>query len=164
MRREYREHFPCHQLQRKPLVSDPDMHHGTCVTHVPWCMSGSLTGDSGENVPGIPGTCTTRNFTYLARGPWKHFFLRLTKLGSDAGDYIIQMWPRRQRIYKRLAGGPRCFLSRFGIRNNFLSKYVAETRSSQLPFQTSAMGYASHSCCCQRLRRCDVTNEIMEIL
>ena len=21
----------------------PDMHHGTCVTHVPWCMPGSLT-------------------------------------------------------------------------------------------------------------------------
>ena len=26
-----------------PRVSDPDMHHGTCVTHIPWCMSGSLT-------------------------------------------------------------------------------------------------------------------------
>ena len=26
-----------------PLVNDPDMHHGTYVTHVPWCMSGSLT-------------------------------------------------------------------------------------------------------------------------
>ena len=25
-----------------PRVSDPDTHHGTCVTHVPWCMSGSL--------------------------------------------------------------------------------------------------------------------------
>ena len=24
-------------------VSNPDMHHGTCVTHVPWCMPGSLT-------------------------------------------------------------------------------------------------------------------------
>ena len=24
-------------------VSDPDMHQGTCVPHVPWCMSGSLT-------------------------------------------------------------------------------------------------------------------------
>ena len=24
-------------------VRDPDMHHGTCVTHVPWCMPGSLT-------------------------------------------------------------------------------------------------------------------------
>ena len=24
-------------------VSDPDMHHGTCVTHVPWYMPGSLT-------------------------------------------------------------------------------------------------------------------------
>ena len=26
-----------------PWVSDPDMHHGTCVKHVPWCMPGSLT-------------------------------------------------------------------------------------------------------------------------
>ena len=26
-----------------PGVSDPDMHHGTHVTHVPWCMPGSLT-------------------------------------------------------------------------------------------------------------------------
>ena len=41
----------------KPLVSDPGMHHDTCVTHVPWCMSGSLTCGGGENVPGIPGAC-----------------------------------------------------------------------------------------------------------
>ena len=27
-------------------VSDTDIHHGTCVTHVPWCMSGSLTSGS----------------------------------------------------------------------------------------------------------------------
>ena len=26
-----------------PWVSDPDMHHGTCVTHVSRCMPGSLT-------------------------------------------------------------------------------------------------------------------------
>ena len=26
-----------------PRVSDPDMHHGTCVTHVPWRMPGLLT-------------------------------------------------------------------------------------------------------------------------
>ena len=49
--------FPRRRLQRKPLVSDPDMHHGTCVTHVPWCMSGSLTRGGEENVPGIPGAC-----------------------------------------------------------------------------------------------------------
>ena len=57
-------------FQRKLLVSDPGMHHGTCVTHVPWCMSGSLTGGGGENIPGIPGACATRNFKYLARGPY----------------------------------------------------------------------------------------------
>ena len=49
--------FPCRRFQRKPIVSDPGMHHGTCVTHVPWCMSGSLTCGDGENVPGIPGAC-----------------------------------------------------------------------------------------------------------
>ena len=57
-----------------PRFCDPDMHHGTCVTHVPWCMSGSLTSVSfevvgGKNVAGIPGACATRNFTYLVRGP-----------------------------------------------------------------------------------------------
>ena len=34
MRRECRERSPRHQLQRKPPVSDPAMHHGTCVPHV----------------------------------------------------------------------------------------------------------------------------------
>ena len=43
------------------------MHYGTCVTHVSWCMSGSLTYGGGENVPGIPSACATRNFTYLSR-------------------------------------------------------------------------------------------------
>ena len=67
MRRECRERFPYHRLQRKPLITDPSMHHGTCVMHLPWCMSGSLTGGGGENVPGIPGVCATLNFTYLTK-------------------------------------------------------------------------------------------------
>ena len=70
MRRDCRERFPRHRLQRKPLVNDPGMHHGTCVTHVPWCMSRSLTRCDGENVFGIPGAFTTLNFAYLVRGPW----------------------------------------------------------------------------------------------
>ena len=60
-----------------PRVSDLDMHYGTCVTHVPWCMPGSLSSGflwvgGGENVPGIRGACTTRNFTYLVRGPLRN--------------------------------------------------------------------------------------------
>ena len=68
MRRECRETFPRHRLRRKPLVSDPGMHH---VPHVPWFMSGSLTRCGGENVPGNLVACATRNFSYLARGPWR---------------------------------------------------------------------------------------------
>ena len=77
MRRECRERFHRCRLQRKPLVSDPGMHHGTCVTHVPWCMSGLLTRGGEENVPGIPGACATRNFTYLVRGPCAIGYLSL---------------------------------------------------------------------------------------
>ena len=38
IRRECRERFPRHRGS-----SDPDMHHGTSVPHVLWCMAGSLT-------------------------------------------------------------------------------------------------------------------------
>ena len=43
-----------------PRVSDTDMHHGTCVTHVPWCMPGSLISGflwsrwRGETFPAFP--------------------------------------------------------------------------------------------------------------
>ena len=45
---------------------------GNRVTQVPWCMSVSLTHGGGENVPGIPGACASRNFSYLARNPFNY--------------------------------------------------------------------------------------------
>ena len=42
------ERFSRHRFQKKPLVCDPGMYHGTCVTHVPWCMSGTLNRDGRE--------------------------------------------------------------------------------------------------------------------
>ena len=39
------------RLQRKPLVSNSGMDHDTCVTHVPLCMSGSLTRGGGKTFP-----------------------------------------------------------------------------------------------------------------
>ena len=78
MGRECRERFPRHRIQWKPLISDPGMHQGTCVTYVPWCMSGSQTSGGGKNVPGIPGACATRNFAYLERGQWHGHTLSFT--------------------------------------------------------------------------------------
>ena len=89
MLRECRERFPCHRLQKKPLVSDPGMHHGTCITHVPWCMSGSLTRGGGGNVPSIPGACATRNFTYLARDPWPQRWWRSRPAITTMGMILI---------------------------------------------------------------------------
>ena len=41
--------------------SDPDMHYGTCVTHVPWCMSGSLSS----------GFLWSRRRGKCSRHPWR---------------------------------------------------------------------------------------------
>ena len=51
MRRECREGFPPPPTSKEPVISDHNMHHGTCVTHVPWCMSGSLTRGGGKTFP-----------------------------------------------------------------------------------------------------------------
>ena len=70
MRRESWERFPRHRFQRKLLVSDPDMHHGTCVTHVPWCMSGSLNRGGGGKRSRHSRHMRNSQFRYLVRGPW----------------------------------------------------------------------------------------------
>ena len=60
--------FPHRQLRRILLVRDPGMRHGTCVTHVPWCMSGLLTRGGREKWSRHSRRMRTSNFMYLARG------------------------------------------------------------------------------------------------
>ena len=75
--------FPRRRFRRKPLFSDPGMHHGTCVTHVPWCMSGSLTCGDGENVPGIPGACAPAILRIWQEAHWcNHAIARYCTLKS----------------------------------------------------------------------------------
>ena len=84
--------FPATDFKGKvPLISDPGMHHGTCVTHVPWCMSGSLISSAGENAPSIQGACATHNFTYLARGPWRNHQSVITHDTITWGQSIISI-------------------------------------------------------------------------
>ena len=70
MHRECLGRFSRHRLQRKSLVSalhaSRHVRHARVVMHV-----GIANPRCGENVPGIPGACATRNFPYLVRGPWR---------------------------------------------------------------------------------------------
>ena len=86
-----------------PRVSDPDMHHDMCITHMPRCMPESLTPESvmisfevggGENVPGIPGACTTRNFAYLVRGPWQNSDIGIKENIHTTITCIVYPWYR----------------------------------------------------------------------
>ena len=47
------------------------MHYGTCVTHVPWCMSGSLTRSGRENVRSIPGDMRIPQFYVSGKKPMR---------------------------------------------------------------------------------------------
>ena len=58
-----------------PRGSVPDMHHGTCATHVPWCMPWSQTGGFLWNK--WRGRCSRHSrrmcnpqFYFLVRCPW----------------------------------------------------------------------------------------------
>ena len=62
--------FPRHQLLWKPLVSDPSMHHGTCVTRVPWYLSESLTRGGGGNVPAFPVHAQPANLLIWQEANW----------------------------------------------------------------------------------------------
>ena len=58
----------------KETTSLRSRHASRHVCHArAWCMSGSLTRDGGENVPGIPGACATHNFTYLQEAHARKF-------------------------------------------------------------------------------------------
>ena len=63
MRQECRERFPPLPISKETTT--------TCVTHVPWCMSGSLTCGDGENVPGIPGACAPAILRIWQEAHWR---------------------------------------------------------------------------------------------
>ena len=69
-----------------PRISDPDMHHGDCVTHVLWCMPGLLTSGfhlklvSGKTFSVILAHAQTWNFMYLVRVLWED--VRSTQLSK----------------------------------------------------------------------------------
>ena len=84
--------FPLHRLKRKPPVSDPGMHHGTCVTHVPWCMSGSLNRGGGKHNTDIPSASASGYFTYLARGPSARLFKELFVCWWCSSPFDLYTW------------------------------------------------------------------------
>ena len=69
MCRERRERIPCHRLQSKPLLSDPGVHHDTCVTHDVMHVGIANLRWRGKRSR-HSRRYTTRNFLYLVRGPW----------------------------------------------------------------------------------------------
>ena len=58
----------CRHASRHVLDARAVMHAGIATSRFP------LNSAAGGNVPGIPGTCATRNFAYLVRGPLHNMY------------------------------------------------------------------------------------------
>ena len=91
MRWEYRERFPRHRIRGKPLVSDHGMHHGTCVTHVPWCMSGSLTRGLRGKRSRHSRPLRNPQFYVFGKRPM-HKIVRSTTIHTKAPTVCIYPW------------------------------------------------------------------------
>ena len=112
-----------------PAVRDLD--HGTCVTHVPWCMPGSLISGFRwspwrGNVPGIPSACATCNFAYLVRGPWQLM---------TQGIIFQVYWPSSSvilRVYKFDLMKYTLFVV-FNPLYTFLSTYISASHNMIIP-------------------------------
>ena len=79
-----------------PQDSNPDMHHGTCVTYVPWCMPGSLT--SGFLGSRWRGKCFRHS--RCMRNPQYYVSGERARVYADKGTHIINNVLNR-RNYKR---------------------------------------------------------------
>ena len=76
------------------IVSHPDMHHGTCVTHVPWCIPGSLTisflWSRWRGKRSRHSRCMRNpQFTYMVRGPWGSLFRIICVLVQDGCQVML---------------------------------------------------------------------------
>ena len=88
-----------------PRVSDPDMHHGTCVTHEPWWMPGSLTsGFLWSRWRGKRSRHSRRmrnsQFMYLVRGSYMRVVpTKWSALGGRGLWSMCSQWGRRVHIW-----------------------------------------------------------------
>ena len=75
-----------------PWVSNPDMHHGTCVTHMPWCLPGTLTSGclwSRWRGKGSHHSRRMRNPLFYVSGRRSMFCIREQSMAGIAAAMVI---------------------------------------------------------------------------
>ena len=129
------ERFLGHRLQRKLFVSGPGMHRGTNVTHVPWCLSGSLTRVGGENVPGIRGACATHNVMYIVRGPlYQRWWPNLLTYICTTQSHVVYMYTEEIALFCST------ILHRIATKEHTLFSEIHQFLSIRLRIQHFAIG------------------------
>ena len=78
-----------------PRVSDPSMHHGTCDTHVQWCMSGSLTRGflwcrrQGKTFPPIPAHAQPTILLIWEEAHWQRYLPNINQTSHSPQHYPV---------------------------------------------------------------------------
>ena len=120
MRRECRERFPRHRLQRKPLVRDPGVYHGMCVTHVPWCMQGSRNPRWRGKRSRHSRRMRNPQFYVFGKRPMAKWWSMACRLAANCLGHIV--WSRFS-----------CILDRWPFDEYFKSTFLEWKPSTSLP-------------------------------
>ena len=119
--------FPRRRFQSKSLVSDSDMHHGTCVTHVPWFMSGSLTRSDGENVPGACAPAILRIWQEA------HALIPILHDNVIKWKYFPRYWPFVRRINWSPEYSPHKGLWRRALMFSLICAWKTAEQTTEMP-------------------------------
>ena len=100
MRRDCRERLPHIRLQRTPLISDPGMHHGTCVNGFNFNIKVIFPGKAIVGRPSYlynGNSYTGKTVSLYWNNPWyfKHTWLIVTQwrlvASQNLGHYLTPM-------------------------------------------------------------------------
>ena len=116
-----------------PRVGDPHMPHDTCVTHVPWCMPGSLT--TGFLWSRWRGQCS--RLSWHMRNP--HFYVsckRPMAHSSLVGMKIpVEIYPidikSESKLWRIFAHNFAWY--NFGFVSMWISRYMKSCRKNKTP-------------------------------
>ena len=115
-----------------PWVSDPDMHHGTCVTLVPKCMPGSLTcgflWGRGKTFP-----------VFLAHGN-PQFYVSGKKSIETAKSYrVYTLFHKQRKTFPKLPLNSKCLFRKPSVWLTKICKHYNDVTVSVIACQITCV-------------------------
>ena len=110
-----------------PPPTSKDITFSACITARAEMHVGIANPRWRENVPGIPGACTTRKFTHLVRDPWTHH----PRICNHASSSIVKQHHLLLFVRNRYLMQSRLVITRSNITDQSIAPHEYAPKQSQ---------------------------------